>query len=82
MQQVQVEQDMTVRGNVANNNESSYSESQAHWLIFISVDKRYYLLQITLKMGQGLSLYSGKEKAPGFSTYCQSAACLGNFFFF
>lgn len=72
MQQVQVEQDMTVRGNVANNNESSYSESQDHLLISISGDKWYYLLQITLTMGQGLSLHGGKEKAPGFSTHCQS----------
>lgn len=34
------------RGNAANKNESNYSESSVHLLVFISVDKWYYLSHV------------------------------------
>lgn len=61
MQQVQAEQDMTVRGNVANNSESSYSESRAHLLSFISADKWYDLL-CNAESGAGAGLEQVEEK--------------------
>lgn len=64
------------------------TQSQAHLPVFMWVGKRYYLLQIMLKVWQGLSLYKQRRKVTWLQYSLSTSSLLGlfrpwvNFFFF